>query len=435
VAHPRITTLLLSIALTVPCFAGAATLHVDSTADVLADDGACTLREAVIAANSDLASGASPGECGAGSGADVIEVPAGTYTLAIAGAAEDAAATGDLDLLGEVEIAGADTATTIIDGADLDRIFQVHVSVAAEIHDLTIRNGRAASPSPVRGGGIQNLGTLSLERSVVSENLASFGGSSPAGSGGGIHNAPGASLAIEDSTVSDNDAENAGGGILNEGALIVSRSTLSGNATFRLTALGGGGIYHLSGCAEVSNSTLSGNNAFGPNNANGGGIRGLAPLTVSHCTLTGNQVSGVTGDFLGLSIASSAATTLHNTILDGRCSLTLPTSLGGNVETTTDSCGLDDASDQTGVLVADLGLGALVDNDGPTRTHAIAATSVARDSAVAEGCPATDHVDEHDEHDDQHVVDDPRRDRNRVSQGQEDPRDRCERPSRPPRPR
>jgi CSLREA domain-containing protein len=69
------------------------TITVNSTADSLAIDGHCTLREAIIAANSDTAVDA----CAAGSGADVVMVPAGTYTLTLAGAGEDAAATGDLD--------------------------------------------------------------------------------------------------------------------------------------------------------------------------------------------------------------------------------------------------------------------------------------------------------------------------------------------------
>ncbi len=52
----------------------AATITVNSTADNQANDGACTLREAIIASNTDTASGAAVGECAAGSGAgDLIE--------------------------------------------------------------------------------------------------------------------------------------------------------------------------------------------------------------------------------------------------------------------------------------------------------------------------------------------------------------------------
>ncbi len=47
-------------------------LVVNSTADDQDDDGECTLREAIIASNTDRASGATEGECLAGSGDDVI---------------------------------------------------------------------------------------------------------------------------------------------------------------------------------------------------------------------------------------------------------------------------------------------------------------------------------------------------------------------------
>jgi CSLREA domain-containing protein len=52
--------------------AGAATITVNTTADSSADDGSCTLREAVTAANTDTASGAAVGECPAGAGADNV---------------------------------------------------------------------------------------------------------------------------------------------------------------------------------------------------------------------------------------------------------------------------------------------------------------------------------------------------------------------------
>lgn len=52
----------------------ASTITVNSTADNQANDGACTLREAIVASNTDTASGAAVGECAAGSGAgDLIE--------------------------------------------------------------------------------------------------------------------------------------------------------------------------------------------------------------------------------------------------------------------------------------------------------------------------------------------------------------------------
>ncbi len=65
---------------------------------MLADDGHCTLREAVLAANGDAASGATAGECRAGQGDDTIRFAVAHPTLRRPGAGEDAGATGDLDL-------------------------------------------------------------------------------------------------------------------------------------------------------------------------------------------------------------------------------------------------------------------------------------------------------------------------------------------------
>src|SRR5262245_38264714 len=57
-------------------------------------NNACTLRAAIQEAN------ALPGP-------NTIHMPAGTYTLSLAGGDEDAAATGDLDITGDLTIEGA----------------------------------------------------------------------------------------------------------------------------------------------------------------------------------------------------------------------------------------------------------------------------------------------------------------------------------------
>jgi CSLREA domain-containing protein len=55
-----------------PKVAIAATITVNSKADTIVDEGACTLREAILSANNDSASGVTVGECSAGSGVDTI---------------------------------------------------------------------------------------------------------------------------------------------------------------------------------------------------------------------------------------------------------------------------------------------------------------------------------------------------------------------------
>ena len=173
--------------------AAAATLTVTKTADTAdgACDADCSLREAIIAANADT-------------GADTITLPAGTYTRTIAGANEDLAATGDLDIAGgsasgALTINGAGATATIIDGGDLDRVLHVKSGGAVSISGVTIQNGSGGE-----GGGIYNIGTLTLTNSTVSGNTAGA-------NGGGIYNY--STMTITNSTVSGNTAPVSGAGI------------------------------------------------------------------------------------------------------------------------------------------------------------------------------------------------------------------------------
>src|SRR3989337_694097 len=69
-----------------------AMIKVSDTADVVADDGLCTLREAILAANNNLPSGGTSGECPAGRDrrTDTITLTNGaTYSLSIGSSNED----------------------------------------------------------------------------------------------------------------------------------------------------------------------------------------------------------------------------------------------------------------------------------------------------------------------------------------------------------
>lgn len=78
-ARPAVSTMAALVIAAVLCGgAQAATIAPSTRADVInPDDGTCSLREAVIAANTDTSSGAAPGECPAGSGTDTIALTAG----------------------------------------------------------------------------------------------------------------------------------------------------------------------------------------------------------------------------------------------------------------------------------------------------------------------------------------------------------------------
>src|SRR5215207_4339629 len=111
---------------------------VNSTSDIApADDGMCTLREALTSANADAASGVLAGECAAGSGADIITISAtGTINLS---APLPALAT-PVTISGP----GASQLTVSRDAGSGDyRIFTVNSGVTVAISGLTVTNGKA----------------------------------------------------------------------------------------------------------------------------------------------------------------------------------------------------------------------------------------------------------------------------------------------------
>jgi hypothetical protein len=220
--------------------------------------GSCTLRAAVMEAD------ASPGY-------DAIDVPSGTYRLTRAGANEDLSATGDLDIHHDLEIRGAGVGATWLDGGRSDRVLEVHASAAVTLSDVTIHGG-LVSGGQGRGGGIRNAGELALDRCRFVENQADLGGA--------ISNS--GQLTLSASTVERNAAGDGGGGIWNDGTLIVTDSTLSGN----LTTLGdGGGIGNHGGTVTMALSVLQENSAV-----SGGALRnGLSgQVTIDRSSLERN---------------------------------------------------------------------------------------------------------------------------------------------------
>jgi hypothetical protein len=328
-----------------PSAVRAATLNVDTTADDAAkmecDDATpddCSLRGAIRKANAEA-------------GADTINVPAGTYTLMIPGFGENAAATGDLDIIDHLTIIGESAANTIIqactvdqktapcpagEGINDDRVFHVDptpTGIIVNISDVTVQNGgpdQAPFVVPNGGGillGVQvffspGVGALTLTNSVVRNNF-SFAPSAFT-AGGGIHN-NGGTLHVINSTISGNLGNNDGGGIGNNGSLTVSNSTISNNTNIHQS---GGGIFSVGGVVSIDRSTISGNGKpAGPGSPGcGGGMRiDAGELTVTNSTVSGNR-AGDTGG--GLCIGNVTRATLNNNTITGNTTL-LPFAGGG----------------------------------------------------------------------------------------------------------
>jgi hypothetical protein len=224
---------------------------------------------------------------------------------------------------------------------------------------------------------------------TISDNTTGY---IPGAVGGGIYND--ATVTLNNCTVSNNWANDSGGGIYNDvsrydgvsATVTLNNCTVSGNTAG--TNDGGGicnymiGVYadYTIGIVVISNSTLSNNTAVG----NGGAISNtsqtdygsaVATLHVSNSTFSGNSAPGG-GIYSSTSDYESFATvTLRNTILKAGAS-------GQNIQNvlgTIISQGYNLSSDNGGGYLSHQGdrinsnplLGPLQDNGGPTFTHAL----------------------------------------------------------------
>lgn len=344
--------------------AQAATITVSTSDDEVNEDGDCSLREAIIAANTDTAVDA----CPAGDGADHIELPAATYTLTITGANNDDATRGDLDILDDLTITGEGRASTIIDANGDDRAVHILVDAGSvEISRLTVRGSH---PSYI-GAILVDEGTLNLVNSRVSENEDI-----------GVAVYQSAVLNVVNSRIYSNEQ---GGLLLTQNATAtVLNSTVSGNNGY-----GGAGISNA-GYLFVVNSTISGNSASN----NGGGIYNahqLPDTVLINATVTGNSADASDGGGID---SEWGTTTVKNSIIAGnlRDGATQPSDCSGDVESegynliqSTSGCTItgETGSNITGV---DPMLGPLQDNGGPTVTHALLGGSPAVDAGDPTGC-------------------------------------------------
>lgn len=113
-------------------FAGT-TITVTTTADELNTDGDCSLREAVAAANYDVAVDA----CPAGNGGDIVDLPAGTYNVAAITPGPGLTGTNPLHLIGSVTLRGAGAGVTRIDGDTWTGLLNVRQPMYALVCDST----------------------------------------------------------------------------------------------------------------------------------------------------------------------------------------------------------------------------------------------------------------------------------------------------------
>ena len=186
----------LTISLGFPGRAAAALILVTSENDVVADDGRCSLREAVSAANRNKASGRKLGECVAGDRGfvDVIQLRRGTYQLKRLPIGEDQNVGGDLDVTESVIVQGKGPRTVIQNAigdpeilGDGDRLFHVDPGakngVNVKFAKLTLARGDVGCTGngcTTGGSAVDARGAdaLTFESCTVMRNAASCSGES-----------------------------------------------------------------------------------------------------------------------------------------------------------------------------------------------------------------------------------------------------------------
>lgn len=182
-----------------------------------------------------------------------------------------------------------------------------------EVEGAEVSGNTASGNDPDQGGGgIFNAGgSVSIHSlAVIDGNLAD----GTAGSGGGVLNDVGGTVTIEDSTLSNNACNRAGGGIEdNSGAglaITLTNVTMTSNNTGvapAVAAPGNGGALHVTGPGDVSvtGGTISGNLAA----REGGGLwNGSGTMTVDGTSISGNTASGAAADDGGGGIFNNGGT-------------------------------------------------------------------------------------------------------------------------------
>jgi CSLREA domain-containing protein len=257
--------------------ASAATIAVTTPDDGdAAAAGTCTLRQAILSMNT----GTQVGNCantGAAFGSD------DTITFA-ASAISGATTPGTVMLTDSADAGGAAGGSLVVTAT--------HLRLDGSAWRGSGANQYAGGVTIARPDGAAHaFGVLRDEApagaSLVLAGLTLRNGHAAAGlcngraDGGGICMAA-ADLALVDSAVSGNAADNFGGGIASSsGAVALTRSTLYGNSAYC-----GGGLHSQTGAVTVAASTISGNSVWPA--GGGGGIRADGSLEVIDSAISSN---------------------------------------------------------------------------------------------------------------------------------------------------
>ena len=200
-----------------------------------------------------------------------------------------------------VDILGPDgSALTVLDGASDGPVLDVRGSAEVTFTGFTVQNGAAAYGGGVAidqstfggadlvitdneafylGGGVFSwYAEVTLDDVLITSNLASAGGGACVYGDGGWSGG----VALSSSAITDNEADEYGGGLAIYGSADVSVSDVdvSGNAA----GISGGGVYFSSGSLDLDTCTIDDNSA----ESDGGGLYGRDDIVGVDVTFDAN---------------------------------------------------------------------------------------------------------------------------------------------------
>ena len=365
----------------------------------------CSLREAVDAANLNI-------------GDDRVKLRATTYRLTREGTDEDANATGDLDVLGSLEIFGRGAGRTTIDGdwdGQGDLLIQTPGLVDLTVRDLELRDGDNTSDPGIAAIDFNGPGEFRLTNARVISNRSAytavetdgdalvkrvvFRSNVATGCCPALYNDGAGEIVVRDVWFDRNRAANDTGAVYSSGtSALFERVTFSRN---KAGDVGGGALITAGGENVLRNVTFSGNRTDGA----GGALYVEDDATLNNVTFFRNVADANDDDPAGQGggiYGSDGTATMSNTILAGN-------SEGGDGQ---NQCGGTPAPESLGHNLFGLDLGCvflagpgdieltgaqkpglvkrLRANGGFTPTHALKRSSPARNKGLNMTCEPRD---------------------------------------------
>jgi hypothetical protein len=272
--------------------------------------GQCSLRSAIQTANTNVQTG---GCIRSGSSEpDIIQLQAGAYVIETGLSPpyidEDANVEGDYDITSAVVLQGVSPERTAIEGAPLDRVFDVLSPGSLTLQDVTVYGGNVSTTAAADGGAIRkNINAaLNLTRVLIHGGTATRGGAIYATMQSGA-------FSLSEVTITGAFASVFGGAVFADGGTSVAATptltnvTLSGN-----TAQLGSAIFLSAAKLLMINSTI----AFNRSTGSGGALHysGQAPartVELANSILTENTRNTGAGADVACSNALSLALRTH----------------------------------------------------------------------------------------------------------------------------